>query len=184
MPAVPQTTTGDDIAIVGIGGIFADSESPDRLWSNVVAGRDVTRDVPTGRWIVDPVEVLDPEVGRPDRTYTTRGGFVGPLRFDPSGTRLEPAMVDRLDPAFHLALIAAAQAWRDARTESVDPRRFGVVFGQIVLPTETASTITLDVLGRRFAERLGVSTSKPAAARSPSNVSADASASSPTACAI
>ena len=163
MPAVPQPTTGDDIAIVGIGGIFADSESPDRLWSNVVAGRDVTRDVPTGRWIVDPVEVLDPEVGRPDRTYTTRGGFVGPSRFDPSGTRLDPAMVDRLDPAFHLALIAAAQAWRDARTESVDPRRFGVVFGQIVLPTETASTITLDVLGRRFAERLGVSTSKPAA---------------------
>ncbi len=162
MPAVPQPTTGDAIAIVGIGGIFADSESPDRLWSNVVAGRDVTRDVPPGRWIVDPVEVLDPEVGRPDRTYTTRGGFVGPSRFDPSGTRLDPAVVDRLDPAFHLALIAAAQAWRDARTESVDPRRFGVVFGQIVLPTETASAITLDVLGRRFEERLGLSPSAPA----------------------
>src|SRR5262245_1064939 len=159
MPVDPQTEPGNAIAIVGIGGIFAASESPDRLWAHVLAGADVTREVPRDRWLVDPAEALDPRVARPDHVYTTRGGFVGPIRFDPTGTDLDPALVERLDPVFHLALAAASQAWRDARTEPVDRRRAGVVFGQIVLPTETASAWSLEVLGRAFEERLGIPTS-------------------------
>ena len=98
---------------------------------------------------IDPAEALDPRIAQPDHVYTTRGGFVGPIRFDPAGTALDPALVERLDPVFHLALVAAGQAWRDAETEAVDRRRAGVVFGNIVLPTETASALSLDLLGRR-----------------------------------
>ena len=128
MPVDPDTQPGDAIAIVGIGGVFAASESPDRLWANVLAGADATRDVPPGRWLVDPADALDPRIAQPDRVYTTRGGFVGPIRFDPTGTALDPALVERLDPAFHLALVAAGQAWRDARDgrDRPPPRRRGV----------------------------------------------------------
>ena len=146
MPADPLTQPGDAIAIVGIGGTFAASESPDRLWANLLAGADATRDVPSGRWLVDPADALDPHIAQPDRVYTTRGGFVEPVRFDPTGTPLDPAMVERLDPCFHLALVAASQAWRAAKTGPVDRRRAGIIFGHIVLPTETASALSLDVL--------------------------------------
>jgi acyl transferase domain-containing protein/3-hydroxymyristoyl/3-hydroxydecanoyl-(acyl carrier protein) dehydratase len=154
MPGAFQTHPADAIAIVGIGGIFAASDSPDRLWANVLAGAVATRDVPPDRWLVDPADAIDPRIAQPDRVYTARGGFVGPIRFDPSGTALDAALVERLDPAFHLALVAASQAWRNARTDAIDRRRAGVVFGHIVLPTETASTMSLDLLGRTFEERL------------------------------
>jgi acyl transferase domain-containing protein/3-hydroxymyristoyl/3-hydroxydecanoyl-(acyl carrier protein) dehydratase len=157
MPVDPQMEPGDAVAIVGIGGIFAASESPDRLWTNVLAGADVTRDVPCDRWLIDPAEALDSRIAQPDHVYTIRGGFVDEIRFDPTGTNLDPALVERLDPVFHLALAAASQAWRDARTDPVDRRRAGVVFGNIVLPTETASALSLAVLGRAFEERLGIS---------------------------
>ncbi len=168
MPADHHTGRGDAIAIVGIGGLFAASDSPDRLWANVVAGTDATREVPPGRWLIDPAEAIDPRIALPDHVYTTRGGFVGPMRFDPTGTALDPALVERLDPVFHLALCAASQAWRDARTEAVDRRRTGVVFGNIVLPTETASALSLDMLGRRFEQRLGIP-AKPAVLFEPRN---------------
>ena len=57
---------------------------------------------------------------------------------------------------FHLALHAGRQAWRDARTEGLDRRRVGVIFGNIVLPTETASALARATLGRSLAERAGV----------------------------
>ncbi len=161
MPVDPQTEPADAVAIVGIGGIFADSRSPYELWSHIQAGADVTRAVPPDRWLIDPAEALDPRIARPDRVYTTRGGFVDPVRFDPTGTGLDPDLVEQLDPVFHLALCAASQAWREVNRDLVDLRRAGVVFGNIVLPTETASALSLDVLGRAFEERLGVRAGPP-----------------------
>ncbi|MHB1560534.1 MAG: beta-ketoacyl synthase N-terminal-like domain-containing protein, partial [Isosphaeraceae bacterium] len=143
------------IAIVGMGGIFAGSDCPDQLWANVLAGRDLTREVPRDRWLVDPSEVLDPRIAEPDRVYTTRGGFLDPVRFDPRGTRLDPGLVERLDPMFHLALHAASQAWNDAGPGSFDLGRTGVILGNILLPTQAASAVSLDVLGGEFERALG-----------------------------
>src|SRR5690348_5528254 len=97
----PQTEPGDAIAIVGIGGVFAASDAPDRLWAHVLAGADVTREVPRDRWLLNPAEALDSRIAQPDRVYTTRGGFVDEIRFDPTGTNLDPELVERLDPVFH-----------------------------------------------------------------------------------
>lgn len=144
------------IAIVGMGGLFAGSDCPDALWANILAGRDLTREVPTDRWLVNPAAVLDPRIAEPDRVYTTRGGFLEPVRFDPRTTRLDPALVERLDPMFHLALSAASQAWVDAGVVSVDRNRTGVILGNILLPTQTASAVSLGVLGGQFERALGL----------------------------
>src|SRR5580692_9352350 len=101
MPSDHHTGRDDAIAIVGIGGLFAASDSPDRLWAHVVDGTDATSEVPPDRWLIDPAEAMDPRVALPDHVYTTRGGFVGPVRFDPTGTPLDPGLVERLDPVFH-----------------------------------------------------------------------------------
>ena len=138
------------VAIVGIGGIFPGAPDLERFWANVAAGVDATTEVPPGRWALDPADAFDPGVATPDRVYSTRGGFVEGFRLDPEGLDLDPALVDRLDPMFHLALHAGRQAWRDAATEDVDRARVGVVFGNIVLPTETASALARETLGRTF----------------------------------
>jgi acyl transferase domain-containing protein/3-hydroxymyristoyl/3-hydroxydecanoyl-(acyl carrier protein) dehydratase len=152
----PMTEPGDAIAIVGIGGFFAASGSPEQFWSILFQGTDATSEVPAGRWPIDPTEALDRRIALADHVYTTRGGFVDGPRFDPAGTSLDRGLLERLDPVFHLALAAASQAWRDAQTERIDRDRTGVVFGNIVLPTETASALSREGLGGAFERRLGL----------------------------
>jgi acyl transferase domain-containing protein len=144
------------VAIVGIGGIFPRSPDLASFWTNVEGGVAATREVPPGRWLLDTLEAYDPRVGLPDHVYSTRGCYVEDFTLDPAGLDVDPDLLDRLDPMFHLALHAGRAAWLDARMEAVDRSRVGVVFGNIVLPTETASKIARETLGRTFEESLGI----------------------------
>ena len=144
------------VAIVGIGGIFPRSPDLEQFWANVEGGVAATREVPPGRWLLDPVDAYDPRVALPDHVYSTRGAFVEDFRLDPEGLDLDPALLGRLDPMFHLALHAGRAAWRDAVTEGVDRSRVGVVLGNIVLPTESASGFARSTLVRTFEERLEI----------------------------
>ena len=144
------------VAIVGVGGIFPDAPDLASFWANVECGASAAREVPPARWLLDPSDAYDPAVAKPDHVYSTRGCFVEGFTLDPSGLDLDPEVVARLDPMFHLALHAARAAWSDAQTEGVDRSRVGVIFGNIVLPTEGASAIARATLGRTFEEALGV----------------------------
>jgi PfaB family protein len=144
------------VAIVGIGGIFPGAVDLDQFWANIAGAVDSTREVPPGRWSLEMADVYDPHVGAADHVYATRGGFIEGFAFDPEGLDLDPGLVSRLDPLFHLALHAGRQAWRDAVTAGVDRSRVGVVLGNIVLPSETSSALADEIIGRTFAERLGV----------------------------
>ena len=73
----------------------------------------------------------------------------------PAGSKSTASVLERLDPVFQLALHVARQAWRDARTDRVDRRRAGVIFGNIVLPTETPRRWSREVLASAFEEQLG-----------------------------
>lgn len=151
------------VAIVGLGAAFASATDADSFWRLVVDGRDAAAEPPPGRWLLDPARAYDPEVPRPDRVYTTRAGFLADDALDANldGLDVDPALVARLDPCFRLALRTAAEAWRSARTEAVDRSRVGVIFGHIVLPTETTSAITRATIGREIERALGVAPSEP-----------------------
>ena len=146
----------EKVAIVGVGGIFPGSPDPGSFWAMVEGGSAAIGEVPPGRWLLDPADAHDSAVARPDHVYSTRGGFVEGFRLDPEGLDLDPGLLGRLDPAFHLALHAGRAAWRDAVTAEIDRSRVGVVFGNLVLPTESASAIARETLGRTFEERLGL----------------------------
>ena len=142
------------VAIVGIGGVFPGSPTVADLWANVRDRRDVTREVPDGRWTIDPASAYSPRAAGPDHVSSLSGGFVEGFRFDPEGLDVDPALVDRLDPMFSLVLHAGRAAWRDARTAGLDRRRVGVVIGNIALPTDAASAIACATLGRTFEEQV------------------------------
>jgi len=152
----PQKEPVDAIAIVGIGGFFPGSETPARLWANILESVDATCDIPDGRWLIDPAQAFDPRIALADHVYSIRGGFVATPPVVLDGLDLDCSLLDRLDPLFHIALHVAQQAWCDAKTEEVDRSRVGVVFGNIVLPTETASALSREIIGAVFEEKLGV----------------------------
>ncbi|MDG3006242.1 beta-ketoacyl synthase N-terminal-like domain-containing protein [Paludisphaera mucosa] len=151
------------VAIVGFGAAFPGASDAQAFWRLVSEARDAATEVPPGRWLLDPAQAFDPEIARPDRVYTTRGAFLADeaLEVDCEGLDVDPALVDRLDPAFRLALRTATEAWRSARTSAVDRSRVGVIFGHIVLPTETTSAFTRATIGREIEEALGVAALEP-----------------------
>src|SRR5262245_35509567 len=127
------------IAIVAQGGVYPTREggaaptSPAGLWDLVARAHTALRDVPPGRWLLDPDAAFDPAVGTPDHVYSRRGCFVAPFAADPAGLDLPHGLLEQLDPVFHLTLEAGRQAWRSALTAGVDRSRVGVVLGAIVL---------------------------------------------------
>ena len=156
MPLQSNREPGDPIAIVGIGCLFPGCQSPAQLWERIQSGMCTTSDVPEGRWLIDASRALDPRIARSDHVYSTKGGFITVPRPGTVDLDLDRELLERLDPLFHLVLHVASSAWRDARTEKVDRARAGIIFGNIVLPTETASALSREVFRRAFEEALGV----------------------------
>lgn len=146
---------GGKIAIVSMGGLFPSATDPAQLWANVLAGVDASREVPAGRWLLDPADTYDPGIACPDRVYSLRGYFLYHIPQDFSGLDLPADLLAQLDPVFHLALHAGRQAFESAITKHLDRKRIGVILGNIALPTERVSELARAYLGRTFAEKMG-----------------------------
>ena len=86
--------------------------------------------------------------------YSLRGCFIDGFSLDPHGFDLDSGLILRLDPLFQIALHVARQAFADAITRDLDRSRIGVVLGNLALPTETASALAREILGRTFEEQV------------------------------
>ncbi|MEW5906385.1 MAG: beta-ketoacyl synthase N-terminal-like domain-containing protein [Elusimicrobiota bacterium] len=158
------------IAIVGAGGIFPGAPDLPAFWNNVAGGVCSSREVPAGRWLLPGGEAFDPQKGAPDKVYSTRACFVEDFRLDAAGFDLREAFISRLDPVFHLALHAARRALLDAGEKRVDRARTGVIIGNIVLPTDAVSALSVETLLPAFEEAaLGKRLSPPLPATDPLN---------------
>jgi acyl transferase domain-containing protein/3-hydroxymyristoyl/3-hydroxydecanoyl-(acyl carrier protein) dehydratase len=153
-PVHHSISASDRVAIVGVGGIFPQSPTLKHFWAKIRDGVDTAREVPPGRWLLTMEDAFDPRPGQPDKVISKHGCFIENFRLDPEGLDINPALLEQLDPMFHLALHAGRQAWRDAITKDLDRRRVGVVFGNIVLPTESSSAFAQSYLARTFAEKV------------------------------
>src|SRR5690606_30853536 len=113
----------DDVAVVGVAGIFPGARDAATFWRNVVDGVDSITDAPASRW--DPV-FFDADAKSADRFYTRRGGFVDDVAtFDPLAFGIMPVAMESAEPDQLLALGAAAACLSDAGDvhEGLDPVR-------------------------------------------------------------
>ncbi|WP_110240540.1 type I polyketide synthase [Nocardioides gilvus] len=120
----------DDIAIVGVAGVFPGARDAATFWNNIVDGVDSITDSPAERW--DPV-FFDPDAKSADRFYTRRGGFVDDVAtFDPLTFGIMPVAMESIEPDQMLALATAAACLADAGDvhEDIDPERVAVVLGR------------------------------------------------------
>ncbi|SVD12612.1 uncharacterized protein METZ01_LOCUS365466, partial [marine metagenome] len=143
-------SSSEPIAIVGLGGILPGAATLDDFWNVVEEGVDTASEPPEGRWHLDLDKAYDPERARADHVYSKRACFIRDFELDPAGLDLPTELLDALDPMVHLALHAGRQAWQDAVTDPLDPGRVGVMLGNLVLPTVSASAMADWILGRRF----------------------------------
>lgn len=134
------------IAIVGAGGIFPGAPDLERFWKNISEGTCSAKDAPAGRWPVSGSDAFDPRKGAPDKVYCLKACFVEDFKLDPAGLDLRETFIEKLDPVFHLALHAARQALLDADQKKINRSRTGVIIGNIVLPTDSASALSREML--------------------------------------
>ena len=146
----------DRVAIVGIGCTFPGSPTPERFWDLISRAISTAREVPAGRWALELKDAYHPTVGAVDKVYSKRGCFIDAdeAQLDLTGLDLDPALLDRLDPMFRLLLRSGKMAFEDAVTSTLDRNRVGVILGNLCLPSEQASALARQILGRTFEERL------------------------------
>ncbi|SOC15856.1 SDR family NAD(P)-dependent oxidoreductase [Stappia indica] len=119
-------TRGDDrIAIVGMAGRFPGSPDIESFFDNLLAGRDLTRDLPLQRY----GEAYRTRVAA--ASFPRRGGFLADIdRFDAAAFRISPAEAERMDPQQRLLLETAWHAVENAGLEPSDlPKATGVFVG-------------------------------------------------------
>ena len=141
------------IAVVGMGGIFPGAADLAAFWRNIAAKVDTVREVPAGRWVLNPRDALadGPE---PDKVYSLRACLVDDFTLDPAGLDVDPHLLQRLDPLYHMVLHAGRAAFLDGMTAELNRDRVGVILAAIALPTDGSSAMTRDVFGRAFENAL------------------------------
>jgi len=118
------------VAVVGVSALFPGSADENGFWRDILAGRDLIRDVPPSHWLIE--DYYDPDPAAPDKTYARRGAFLDPVAFDTLGFGVPPSIVPATDTAQLLALIVAQRVLEDAargQFAALPRERIGVILG-------------------------------------------------------
>jgi len=143
-------TEKSSIAVVGMAGTFPGALTLDRFWENIVNRVDTATDIPDDRWIPDQHH---PEL-LPDKAVSRRACLIRDFRFDPNGFAVDAELLKRLDPLYHLVLHTGRAALSTVSMQDVDRSRVGVVLASIALPTDGASLLTREILGKSLEKKI------------------------------
>lgn len=102
-----------DIAIVGLSGRYAQADSLEQFWDNLMQGRNCITEIPAKRW--DWQQHFDARRGVWGKHYTKWGGFIRDIdAFDPLFFQISPTEAQRMDPQARLFLEQAHACIEDA----------------------------------------------------------------------
>ncbi|PSL48187.1 acyl transferase domain-containing protein [Chitinophaga niastensis] len=98
-----QNIEKDDIAIIGMHGIFAGAENLDQFWEHLRDGKDLVGEIPLDHWDYRPW--FDEDREAKDKTYCRWGSFISNVdKFDAGFFNISPREADWMDPQLRLLL--------------------------------------------------------------------------------
>jgi polyketide synthase PksL len=104
-------TSTNDIAIIGMSGLFPEAENVEIFWENLINGKDAIREIPAARWEWEKYH--DQTTGSPSSLKW--GGFIpGIEHFDAQFFNISPREAELMDPQQRLFLQTAWKAIEDA----------------------------------------------------------------------
>ena len=119
-----------DIAIIGMSGLFPGAADVDKLWDNLIQGKDAISEIPKDRWNWEDY-YGDPLVDG-NKTQVKWGGFVDEIaQFDAAFFSISPREAELIDPQQRIFLQAAWKAIEDAgyTTKALTKLKVGLFVG-------------------------------------------------------
>jgi len=122
-------SANQEIAIVGMAGMFPGAQDLDTFWRNILQKVNTIREVSKSRW--DVGKMFDPELRRRDKIYSKWGGFLDDISFDPTEYGIAPVSLKSIEAMQLLALKIATMAFADAGMDhnSMPKKHTAVIFG-------------------------------------------------------
>ncbi|PKM96399.1 MAG: hypothetical protein CVU84_01410 [Firmicutes bacterium HGW-Firmicutes-1] len=103
----------EDVAIIGMNGLFPNSNTVTEFWNVLVNGQSCIREIPKERWNLD--FIFDPTGDKPDKTYSKWGAFIDHIdKFEPSFFNISPKEAELMDPQQRLFLQVVWGLFEDA----------------------------------------------------------------------
>ncbi|MBF0544979.1 MAG: SDR family NAD(P)-dependent oxidoreductase [Candidatus Riflebacteria bacterium] len=136
----PSSEFFEPIAIIGMSCMFPKAQSLPEYWANINGKVDAITDIPPTHWQLE--DYFSSDQKKPDHTYCKRGGFLSPIKYDPSEFGISPAALEAIDTSQLFGLVVAQGAMIDAGYgpgKKFNRDRIGVVLGltgtlELVIP--------------------------------------------------
>ena len=105
----------DDIAIIGVSGIYPEADSLESFWENLKGGKDSITLIPSDRWDIDTYFDSDRSKAMHGKMYGKWGGFLEDIDcFDAPFFNISPREAKLMDPTERLFLQTAWSTFEDA----------------------------------------------------------------------
>ncbi|MDM8541825.1 beta-ketoacyl synthase N-terminal-like domain-containing protein [Desulfococcaceae bacterium HSG9] len=141
------------IAIVAMSGVFPGAPDLATFWHNIINKVNTVCESSLKRWGAPPETMYRP-VPTPDMAISKRACLIRNFTFDPCGFDIAPDLLKDLDLLYHLVLHAGREAMAGRKGDESVKMRTGVTLAAMALPTDSASLLAREVLGRAFEARL------------------------------
>ncbi len=103
----------DEIAIIGLSGIYPMGNTLQEFWNNLCAGKNCITEIPLERW--DYQDFYDPDITKNNVMHSKWGGFIDHVdKFDPLFFNISPEEAALMDPQERIFLQVAWAAIEDA----------------------------------------------------------------------
>ena len=124
------TKEDEPIAVIGLAGIFPQSDSCEEFWDNLEQGKDLISEIPENRW--DWKEIYGDPDNQNSKTNIKWGGFINNVEtFDASFFNISPKEAQLMDPMQRKLVQIVWQAVEDSgyRISDFSGRKIGVFVG-------------------------------------------------------
>ncbi|MFS8211413.1 SDR family NAD(P)-dependent oxidoreductase [Paenibacillus sp. S29] len=112
-PQPARAGGSEEIAIIGLSGMYPDAENIREFWNNLRDGKDCITEIPKDRW--DHSVHFDEDRDQSGKTYSKWGGFIkGVDQFDPMFFNISPREAQIIDPQERLFLKCVYETIEDA----------------------------------------------------------------------
>ncbi|MFH1769187.1 MAG: beta-ketoacyl synthase N-terminal-like domain-containing protein, partial [Parcubacteria group bacterium] len=93
----------NDIAVIGMSGVFSQSNTLEQFWSNLKEKQDLIKEIPSDHFDFRPY--FDPTPQAEDKMYCKWGSFIDNVdKFDASFFNISPREAERMDPQLRYLL--------------------------------------------------------------------------------